>query len=160
MFQSLFYWILFSYSCQQFPAVIPVPRFNPYSIGFYSLIKGNVYCTRNRGRFQSLFYWILFSYTTENQFYTRVKTVSILILLDSILLFYGLFSRNTRIKSFNPYSIGFYSLILSFKLRMSPPSICFNPYSIGFYSLIKLYLVYNDTSCGFQSLFYWILFSY
>ena len=38
--------------------------------------------------------------------------------------------------SFNPYSIGFYSLIELGNLKIEESSHGFNPYSIGFYSLI------------------------
>ena len=86
--------------------------FNPYSIGFYSLI-----CTKDwswriqnfvsililldsillfvlkievegyKTLFQSLFYWILFSYWSRRKHSTKYNRVSILILLDSLLLF-------------------------------------------------------------------------
>ena len=61
---------------------------------------------------------------------------------------------------FNPYSIGFYSLII---IRKSLIACCasFNPYSIGFYSLILRQETFlNMTKIRFQSLFYWILFFY
>ena len=62
--------------------------------------------------------------------------------------------------SFNPYSIGFYSLIELGNLKIEESSHGFNPYSIGFYSLIMKFLKYSGILFMFQSLFYWILFSY
>ena len=61
-FQSLFYWILFSYKIQAAVYKIADQCFNPYSIGFYSLISSAPTKTLFISAFQSLFYWILFSY--------------------------------------------------------------------------------------------------
>ena len=137
-------------------------------------------------RFQSLFYWILFSYfCMVHSLYLSFR-VSILILLDSILLYMQMLGMLQKILSvsililldsillllcsccppayyscFNPYSIGFYSLIenlMKLKKEQKKVSILilldsillslkkgtillskygFNPYSIGFYSLIR-----------------------
>ena len=62
MFQSLFYWILFSYKGCENHGLDYKLCFNPYSIGFYSLI------------------------TRSGTAYEPIAGVSILILLDSILL--------------------------------------------------------------------------
>ena len=61
--------------------------FNPYSIGFYSLIEDKPNQFIINYTFQSLFYWILFSYVPDATVTTVKNDVSILILLDSILLF-------------------------------------------------------------------------
>ena len=42
-----------------------------------------------------------------------------------------------KLTSFNPYSIGFYSLIIFDLNSMESIYLSFNPYSIGFYSLIS-----------------------
>ena len=60
--------------------------FNPYSIGFYSLMSYINSNRKHRWEFQSLFYWILFSYKNGGGSFNVSKSVSILILLDSILL--------------------------------------------------------------------------
>ena len=93
MFQSLFYWILFSYELYyELQGYIP-GCFNPYSIGFYSLILNEKTGRAGSEKFQSLFYWILFSYAIKKIF------------LELITI------------GFNPYSIGFYSLIHSRLIR-------------------------------------------
>ena len=61
--QSLFYWILFSYLKPSQADIALTRSFNPYSIGFYSLIE------------------------SDGQFLQLINYVSILILLDSLLLF-------------------------------------------------------------------------
>ena len=110
--------------------------FNPYSTGFSSFIKEWLKLIKFVTKFQSLFYWILFFYTnlwtsllklsssfnpystgfssfiTKSPFgYFRDKTVSILILLDSLLLWKSSESLCHWLFSFNPYSTGFSSFI-------------------------------------------------
>ena len=65
--QSLFYWILFSYLKPSQADIALTRSFNPYSIGFYSLIE------------------------SDGQFLQLINYVSILILLDSLLLSNTLF---------------------------------------------------------------------
>ena len=109
-FLSLFYWTLFSYERNWLKENLKKVYFNPYSTGFYSFIKTE--------------YWRRW----------RWYAVSILILLDSLLLYTNLYWFRWRKCSFNPYSIGFYSFIIA--------------------------IVNNKGGVGkFQSLFYWILFS-
>ena len=49
--------------------------FNPYYIGFYSLIHKPYSFTIEEGKFQSLFYWILFSYIRPQGDYEASKDV-------------------------------------------------------------------------------------
>ena len=111
--------------------------FNPYSIGFYSLMLNTWESRKRRRKFQSLFYWILF-------FYTKQK-------LDSLL----------KRMCFNPYSIGFYSLI---KDRFKRPFVVSQGFQSLFYWILFSYKTgIIQKECGlilFQSLFYWILFFY
>ena len=89
-----------------------VKSFNPYSTGFSSFI------------------------IHDHLFRLQLRNVSILILLDSLLLYKG-------------------------KFRSSSESIlCFNPYSTGFSSFILLPIMGRRCHSQFQSLFYWILFFY
>ena len=86
--------------------------------------------------------------------------VSILILLDSILLYVFTGALVDCFIRFNPYSIGFSSFICN-KNRKDFSSVSFNPYSIEFSS----FMINNGTGVRsililFQSLFYWILFFY
>ena len=111
MFQSLFYWILFSYLLIMLSLWILIIRFNPYSTGFSSFMKLREKMFKEEQTFQSLFYWILFSYQLYPLYLQNFYNVSILILLDSILLLYICCTLKTLKRSFNPYSIGFYSLI-------------------------------------------------
>ena len=62
-FQSLFYWITYSYN------------------------KERLWLRKISRRFQSLFYWITYSYDISIQIIRRWKLVSILILLDYLFLF-------------------------------------------------------------------------
>ena len=63
--------------------------FNPYSTGFSSFILDNLKIHREEAKFQSLFYWILFSYSLIYIKPQEDQEVSILILLDSLLLFFN-----------------------------------------------------------------------
>ena len=101
-------------SCGDFGTRIYIECFNPYSTGFSSFISISSYSFLVYCRFQSLFYWILFFYKVTaydqlrylksfNPYSTGFSSfiglrqnlefkgalVSILILLDSLLLFSG-----------------------------------------------------------------------
>ena len=109
--------------------------FNPYSIGFYSLIiirTGGNLCPK---KFQSLFYWILFSYES-----TAIPTTV-------LFLFQSLF-----------YWILFSYLVDQIVEEAAPQS--FNPYSTGFSFFIINLTPHPVNVILFQSLFYWILFFY
>ena len=134
-FQSLFYWILFFYNKINTVTSKFLTGFNPYSTGFYSLIEFMENLNWKILMFQSLFYWILFSYKKFQSLLRTSAKVSILILLDSILLY-----REDGI---------FVTALISF-----------NPYSTGFYSFIVMNASFITELLMFQSLFYWILFFY
>ena len=90
-FQSLFYWITYSYNQ-----------------------KTQMELTINQ-LFQSLFYWITYSYSAWVHFEDLTMTgVSILILLDYLFL-WGTrnYKDSTITRSFNPYFIGLPILIRS-----------------------------------------------
>ena len=135
-FQSLLYWILFFYC------------------GF------TVKQCELKNEFQSLLYWIIFFYnvvSVEEQEYTKV---SILILLDSILL-YDISDDGKRMTySFNPYSTGFSSFIKEWlkliKFVTKFQSLFY--WILFFYEVMKKAEEIFETR--FQSLFYWILFFY
>ena len=87
-------------------------------------------------KFQSLFYWITYSYMEELLlFCVRFLRVSILILLDYLFLYY-------------------------FGLCFRRKSTCFNPYFTG----LPILIIHDVDVCQlpieFQSLFYWITYSY
>ena len=110
--------------------------------------------------FQSLFYWILFSYVNIFLDLFLLLKVSILILLDSILLYFLFDYFMDKEIRFNPYSIGFYSLInctWTFHIHIGK-------FQSLFYWILFSYRDNNIWNSGrtimFQSLFYWILFSY
>ena len=87
--------------------------------------------------------------------------VSILILLDYLFLFHRFHSLHSHLnRGFNPYFIGLPILIFIFSELniIYPPS--FNPYFIGLPILIVFNYYSDDTGKLFQSLFYWITYSY
>ena len=87
-------------------------------------------------KFQSLFYWITYSYMEELLlFCVRFLRVSILILLDYLFLYY-------------------------FGLCFRRKSTCFNPYFTGLPILMLTNLTPYEAKNKFQSLFYWITYSY
>ena len=110
--------------------------FNPYFIGLPILINSK-----------------LFSYF-ENE------KVSILILLDYLfLLCLQLLYWYSR-QGFNPYFIGL-PILINFGTETGKfDGGCFNPYFIGLPILITMYIVPALGSGRFQSLFYWITYSY
>ena len=110
-FLSLFYWILFSYEQNWLKENLKKVCFNPYSTGFYSFIKTE--------------YWRRW----------RWYAVSILILLDSILLWKYSYTDNSII--FVSILILLDSILLSVWTNSG-----------------------GSSSTKFQSLFYWILFFY
>ena len=89
MFQSLFYWILFFYFSISFFKSEILSMFQSlfyWILFFYINIK--VKLKLQEISFQSLFYWILFFYNRRNKLFQWISDkVSILILLDSLLLF-------------------------------------------------------------------------
>ena len=161
MFQSLFYWILFFYIEIEKAGKKYTFGFNPYSTGFYSfiltssilgiakLVSFNPYST---GFYSFISY--LLDYLLE------IITVSILILLDSILLYNKENSNNISVEMFQ--SLFYWILFFYRKVRHLFRCIIggFNPYSTGFYSFIKEYYKITVLDIKFQSLFYWILFFY
>ena len=86
-FQSLFYWILFFYIFKKSQKSLDILCFNPYSTGFSSFISKLKYNKKDGKKFQSLFYWILFFYWELWKLWIVHMQVSILILLDSLLLY-------------------------------------------------------------------------
>ena len=63
MFQSLFYWITYSYYFNSCDFGGFMDCFNPYFIGLPILIMNVLFIfTGTVPRFQSLFYWITYSY--------------------------------------------------------------------------------------------------
>ena len=73
---------------------------------------------------------------------------------------YKVFKRVKWIIGFNPYSIGFYSLMLTGMLRpqvyhLVSILILLDSILLSSIEAFEIYLLYE-----FQSLFYWILFSY
>ena len=86
MFQSLFYWITYSYySLKGFELKFGA-GFNPYFTGLPILIKRNLRRSGMTSMFQSLFYWITYSYIPLEDQKLLTKEVSILILLDYLFL--------------------------------------------------------------------------
>ena len=61
-FQSLFYWITYSYEKYGVGHVPILPGFNPYFIGLPILIRKGLEAILENIKFQSLFYWITYSY--------------------------------------------------------------------------------------------------
>ena len=111
-FQSLFYWITYSYNELGILIIKSVDGFNPYFIGLPILIGLHHPYLEQRSacfnpyfiglpiliikslwryksilsRFQSLFYWITYSYVIEAKRQIQILKVSILILLDYLFL--------------------------------------------------------------------------
>ena len=139
MFQSLFYWILFFYNFYSNPSVDYFLCFNPYSTGFSSFIYNGPSYKWYKDEFQSLFYWILFFYKEPNYLGEEGDIfVSILILLDSLLL-YSEHSIGRRI--YEVFQSLFYWILffyISGINRSGKFNIRFNPYSTGFSSFIKV----------------------
>ena len=89
-FQSLFYWITYS-----------------YTVSYGMKISKET-------TFQSLFYWITYSYTLREYCDAyNFPMVSILILLDYLFLLVDLGNMLKSLESFNPYFIGLPILISS-----------------------------------------------
>ena len=85
--------------------------FNPYSIGFYSLIGQIDPLKEANAAFQSLFYWILFSYQAFSEVHRsnmRFQSLFYWILFSYMLVGINLLMN---IGCFNPYSTGFSSFI-------------------------------------------------
>ena len=87
-------------------------------------------------QFQSLFYWITYSYQSQNFSLRLLYLVSILILLDYLFL------------------------LLQIKLTCEKETGGFNPYFTGLPILIIWTNSGGSISTKFQSLFYWITYSY
>ena len=86
--------------------------------------------------FQSLFYWITYSYYLQDYREDHQRDVSILILLDYLFL------QSQTVQ------------------KVYLVSNCFNPYFTGLPILINPEGVAKGLLAGFQSLFYWITYSY
>ena len=114
-----------------------VKGFNPYFIGLPILILPTLVESILCLLFQSLFYWITYSYIMEDWRTTP----------DSF--------------SFNPYFIGLPILIRWIFSIYSFLIQSFNPYFIGLPILmVKLNVLNILEDILFQSLFYWITYSY
>ena len=160
MFQSLFYWITYSYPWEPYQMEKNIgvsililldylfllycvyielnfdTGFNPYFTGLPILIQSyGVYCPVT-SKFQSLFYWITYSYLKANFSGKNHDVVSILILLDYLFLLSNeLFERTV--------STAFQSLFywITYSYRSGTRSLAalssFNPYFTGLPILIK-----------------------
>ena len=136
MFQSLFYWITYSY----FKRTLFFPSFhycfNPYFIGLPILIMYKEKTMKMKfNLFQSLFYWITYSYTIG---FTRTKL--------GYVWFQSLFYWITY-----SYHIG--------KLEIEAEA----SFQSLFYWITYSYYNRNinfKKRAWFQSLFYWITYSY
>ena len=160
-FQSLLYWISYSYMTYKGIPDLLEPGFNPYYTGFPILIvfgdKGNGFILE----FQSLLYWISYSYETWFKENYGKNNVSILIILDFLFLYVPETVIEIVEARFNPYYTGFPILIpcpVMVQLSVYHVSIliildflflfynsyffyfvffvCFNPYYTGFPILI------------------------
>ena len=148
-FQSLFYWILFFYWIDDGKIYIDISGFNPYSTGFSSFIKMKGVIFDELFKFQSLFYWILFFYLLGMKNYIKILDVSILILLDSLLLFYeslGDFILTNKFQSLFYWILFFYpfyradSLFLTLiEFFWEPNSIKINRYMTRFLLFFHLF---------------------
>ena len=111
MFQSLFYWITYSYYLQ-FSHNLPLfLGFNPYFTGLPILIDTGYHIHIYGIEFQSLFYWITYSYEIEEAADATFEEVSILILLDYLFLLTIKNFLNGNTEGFNPYFTGLPILI-------------------------------------------------
>ena len=110
--------------------------FNPYFTGLPILIGYEVVDADLFLLFQSLFYWITYSYLR----YQNMKL-------------------NFTI-SFNPYFTGLPILILTREDGQLKRHKCFNPYFTGLPILINNGTYEYPVILLFQSLFYWITYSY
>ena len=92
----------------------------------------------------------------------RWYDVSILILLDYLFLFGRLLIVTAiQVDSFNPYFTGLPILIIKVPIQIASAAIAsFNPYFTGLPILISIKLNYGESPVRFQSLFYWITYSY
>ena len=113
-FQSLFYWITYSYKWQE---------------------AGD----RMFSMFQSLFYWITYSYGDKDYFFWEPEHVSILILLDYLFLQEEFIMNKNSKRSFNPYFTGLPILIFYRRYRYTNWLCSFNPYFTGLPILIHKY---------------------
>ena len=135
-FQSLFYWIIYSYMIEK--------------------ILNEVAIT-----FQSLFYWIIYSYNYGKRLSGSAKGVSILILLDYLFLYFGTCLTTRKIYVVSILILLDYLFLLDriirFMLLASLVSIL-----ILLDYLFLLQHMTNGQLCDeqFQSLFYWIIYSY
>ena len=117
---------------------INIECFNPYFIGLPILICKNRFVDGTISKwFQSLFYWITYSYFNP-----------------------GCSNASWESAGFNPYFIGLPILIISMMGMLVLPPLCFNPYFIGLPILIINSPLYKYIKRVFQSLFYWITYSY
>ena len=109
--------------------------------------------------FQSLFYWITYSYFSYIPRRFIYGVVSILILLDYLFLF------RLQITSKENYIVSILILLDYLFLSDTPTTAddndeCFNPYFTGLPILIIEYGTLHSLLKMFQSLFYWITYSY
>ena len=112
--------------------------------------------------FQSLFYWITYSYNNIGDGnYVNTKKVSILILLDYLFLSIKWCSFSIFCSSFNPYFTGLPILITRLEYTVERFNDRFQSlfYWIT-YSYSKERIVQEAIINLFQSLFYWITYSY
>ena len=105
MFQSLFYWITYSYySLKGFELKFGA-GFNPYFTGLPILIKRNLRRSGMTSMFQSLFYWITYSYLGYtlgtvyknmgfNPYFTGLPILIVLSRKRSIYYCYRIFFRH------------------------------------------------------------------
>ena len=163
MFQSLFYWITYSYYSDSTIVLFLSWKFQSLFYWItYSYPWDDLDNLDLPAGFQSLFYWITYSYNCErstgnykstsfNPYFIGLPIlilefqflmlldqviVSILILLDYLfLLTLNQSSCYIHLQSFNPYFIGLPILITKFYNNRIEKD-CFNPYFIGLPILI------------------------
>ena len=137
LFQSLFYWITYSYSHKMGEIPRKIKRFNPYFTGLPILMPEE---------------------DPEDE--EEIIEVSILILLDYLFLYSQSFISNSYRSSFNPYFTGLPILIKSkwgsIQSRCTVSILILLDYLFLWYRNIH----FNKWMYQFQSLFYWITYSY
>ena len=113
-FQSLFYWITYSYSIVGIAKLVKRHSFNPYFIGLPILMVGLVSGPIKSSLVSILIlldYLFLYPYNPQ-PIQQQVVQVSILILLDYLFLLLLLLVMYQVPQGFNPYFIGLPILIL------------------------------------------------
>ena len=136
MFQSLFYWITYSYAWIQYYSIGRCEFQSLFYWITYSYCITYCWCVNKNGLFQSLFYWITYSYFI-------VHVVNFIFFL-----------------SFNPYFTGLPILIIASVL---PDAVGASFQSLFYwitYSYSLHLINYENYLREFQSLFYWITYSY